>query len=314
MPYIDSQSALNWDHLRKFMEHSYIDEHYVADRYLLGKLSPEERVRFEEHVADCMQCLDRLETTEDFRAGLRIVVAREALLQRADLQTGRAGLLASLVRLSRARLAALLVGATLLIGLPLAAMIMERSARRDLAQATQALSEWQRKYEKGERSALDLIKELQEHERQSSELRQQLAAQLEREKEERMRLANEVNKAISPQVVVPVFDLSFERSADPDLSQPVNRIMLSRSSKLFILLLELTPNPELLYYRASISTSDGRNIWRESDLKPNSDDTLALSFNSSLFKPGAYLLTLERLTAQKRSAPIAKYTFRLLTR
>ena len=297
------------------MEHSYIDEHYVADRYLLGKLSPEERMRFEEHLADCMRCLDRLETTDDFRGGLRIVVAKEALRQRAYLQTGRDGLLAPLVRLSRARRAALLVGATLLIGLPLAALIMEwRSARRDLAQATQALSELQRKYEKGERSALDLIKEMQERERQSSEQRQQLAAQLERKQEERMRPADEVNSAIRPRVVVPIFALSIERSADPDLSQPVNRIVLSHSSKFFILLLELTRNPDLLSYRASISTSDGRNIWRESDLKPNSDDTLALGFNSSLFKPGAYLLTLERLTAQKGYAPIAKYTFRLLTR
>jgi hypothetical protein len=262
-----------------------------------------------------MQCLDTLETTDDFRAGLRIVVVKEALLQRAYLQTGRAGLLASLVRLSRARRAALLVGAILLIGLPPAALIMEwRSARRDLAQATQALSEWQRKYEKGERSALDLIKEMQERERQSSEQRQQLAAQLEREQEERGRLADEVNKAVRPQVVVPVFDLSHERSADPDLSQPANRIVLSHSSKLFILLLELTPDPDILSYRASISTSDGRNIWMESDLKPNSDDTLALSLNSGLFKPGAYLLTLERLTAQKRYALKAEYTFRLLTR
>ena len=100
------------------MEHSYIDKHNVADRYLLGELSLEERVRFEEHFADCAQCLDRLETTDDFRAGLRIVVAKEALRHRAYLQTGRAGLLAPLVRLSRARRAALLVGAILLVGLP----------------------------------------------------------------------------------------------------------------------------------------------------------------------------------------------------
>jgi hypothetical protein len=297
------------------MEHTYIDEHYVADRYLLGKLSPEECVRFEEHLADCMQCLDRLETTEDFRDGLRTVVAKEAMRRLAYLRTGRAGLLASLVRLSRARRAALLVGATLLVGLSLAALIMEwRSARRDLAQATQALSEWQRKYEKGERSAIDLIKEMQERERQSSEQRQQLAAQLEREQKKRARLTDDVNMTTRPQAVVPVFDLSLERSADPDLSQPVNRVVLSHSSKLFILLLELTPNPDLISYRASVSTSDGRNIWKESDLKPNSGDTLALSFNSNLFKPGAYLLTLEKLTAQKRYAPIAKYTFRLLTR
>ena len=297
------------------MEHPYIDEHDIADRYLLGKLSPEERARFEEHLADCMRCLDRLEMTIDFRDGLRLVVAKESLRRRDYLQIGRAGWSAPLVRLSRARRAALLVGATLLIGLPVAALIMEwRSARRDLAQATQALSELQRKYEKGERSALDLMKEMQERERQSSEQRQQPAAQLERKQEKRMRLADEVNVAIRPQVVVPVFNLDLERGADPDLSRPFNRIVLSHSSKLFILLLELTPDHDLLSYRASISAPGGRNIWSESDLKPNSDDTLALSFNSSLFKPGVYLLTLEGLNAQKRYAPIAEYTFRLLIR
>jgi anti-sigma factor RsiW len=56
------------------MEHSYIEEHNIVDRYLLGKLSVEERVRFEEHLADCMQCLDHVETSDDFRTVLRVVV------------------------------------------------------------------------------------------------------------------------------------------------------------------------------------------------------------------------------------------------
>jgi hypothetical protein len=169
------------------MEHSYIEEHNIAERYLLGKLSVQEHMRFEEHLNNCAQCVNLLEVIDGLRTGLQIVAA-------------------------------------------------------------------------------------------------------------------------------PVFALSATRDGDSGLAQPVNRIKLSPKSKLIVLLLELSPDPGLQSYRAAISTSDGRNIWRERDLKPSSDDALALSFNSGLFKPGNYLLTLEGLTAQKSYVPIAKYTFGVFTR
>jgi len=343
------------------MEHSYIEEHNIADRYLLGKLSDEERMRFEEHFADCLQCRDllettddfrtglrtviadryllgklsdeertrfeerfadylqcrdRLETTDDFRAGLRIVTAKEALRRRAYLQAGQSGqigLLAQLARLGQARQAALLAGIILLIGLPMALLILGwTNARRDLAQARQTSSEWRRRYEEREQTASELMKDMWGRERQSSEQRDQLAAQLDREREERRRLADEVTKGPRPQTVVSVFALSVERNSDPGLSQPANQIALSSSSKLIILLLELEPESALQSYRAALSTTGGRSIWRASNLKPNSNDTLALSFNSRLFKPDNYLLTLERLTAQRSYALIAQYTFRVL--
>jgi hypothetical protein len=68
------------------MEHSYIEEHNIADRYLQGKLSAEERMRFEEHFVDCTQCLGRLEVTDDLRAELKIIAAEDALPLRAELR------------------------------------------------------------------------------------------------------------------------------------------------------------------------------------------------------------------------------------
>jgi Putative zinc-finger len=293
------------------MEHSYIEDHNIADRYLSGKLSPEERMRFEEHFLDCTQCLDRLEPTEDLRTGLKTIVAEEALQARTDLQVGMVGLLAGVARLSRARRAALLAGVILAIALPMALLIREwRGARRELAQANQTSSEWQRKYEEGEQAARALVNETESRERQSSAQRDMLAAQLERERIERSRLAE--NKAEGLQPDIPVFALSLARSGQADLSQPVNRITLSPSSKPIILLLELDPNSDLQSYRASISTADGQSIWSRSGLKPSSPDALALSLNSSLLKPDNYLLTLEGLTAQGRYVSVAKYTFRAL--
>jgi Putative zinc-finger len=296
------------------MEHSYIEEQNIADRYLSGKLSPEERVRFEEHFIDCARCLDRLEPTDDLRTGLKTIAAEEALQARADLQlgvVGMVGLLAGLARMSRARRAALLAGLILAIALPMALLIREgRSARRELAQANQTSSELQRKYEEGERAARARVNEIESRERQSSAQRDLLAAQLERERAERLRLTE--NKAGSLQPDIPVFALSLARSSETDLSQPVNRITLSPSSKSIILLLELDPNPDLQSYRAAISTADGRSIWSRSGLKPSSPDALALSLNSRLLKPDNYLLTLEGLTAQGRYVSIAKYAFRAL--
>jgi hypothetical protein len=293
------------------MEHAHIEEHTNADLYLSGKLSAEERVRFEEHFVDCTQCLDRLETTDDLRAGLKTIAVEEALRAHAGLQVavagvaGVAGLSAWVVRLSRARRAALLAGLILAIALPLALLTLEwRSARRELAQAKQTSSELQRKYEEGEQAARDLVKEMRSREQLSSVQRDLLAAQLERERAERSRLAE--NNAGA----VPVFALSLARSGDADLSQPVNLIAFSPSSRSIILLLGLGPNPDLQSYRATLSTADGRSIWSRSGLKPSSPDALAFSINTSLLKPNNYLLTLEGLAAGGRYVPVAKYTFR----
>jgi len=42
------------------MDHRYIDEHSVAQRYIDQALKPEERAEFEAHLVDCQECTDRL--------------------------------------------------------------------------------------------------------------------------------------------------------------------------------------------------------------------------------------------------------------
>jgi len=297
--HVRAPATLHSDSCNKPMEHSYIEEHNIAERYLLDKLSAQERMRFEEHLKNCVQCVNLLEVIGGLRMGLQIVAAKEIGRRRAYVE---AGLLAWIARLSRAKQAVLLAGVILLIALP----ILEWSrARRELVRATQTAAEWQRRYEEREQAAHNLTKEMQ--------ARDQLAARPESERRDRPRLPNEAKNVTPPQVVVPVFALSVTRSSVPDLAQPVNQIKLSPTSKLIILLLESEPDPGLRYYRAAISTADGRNIWRESNLSAISNDALALSFNSSLFKPGNYLLTLEGLTTQNRYVMIAQYTFGVLT-
>jgi hypothetical protein len=42
------------------MDHRYIDENSVAERYLDNELSPKDRTAFEAHLVDCQECTDRV--------------------------------------------------------------------------------------------------------------------------------------------------------------------------------------------------------------------------------------------------------------
>lgn len=75
------------------MDHAYIEEHGLVDRYLAGRLPAVERVRFEDHFVDCPRCLDELELARDFQASLAAGVAREV-----SRKTAAFGLLAWLAR------------------------------------------------------------------------------------------------------------------------------------------------------------------------------------------------------------------------
>jgi Putative zinc-finger len=294
------------------MEHTYVEEHNIADCYLLGKLSAEERIRFEEHFENCMQCSKQLEAIDGLRTGLRIVAGEEVWRPRALV---KAGALAWAAQLSRARQAALLVSAILLIALPMGLLILEWSrSRRDLAQTKLIVAEWRRKYEEREQAARDLMKEMQGRDQQLSAQRDRFATQSAGKREHRSRPANGMEKAAAHQAVVPVFALRAMRSDDPDLPRPAHQITLPSSLKQIVLLLELGPDTDFQSYRVAISAANGRSIWRESQLTPTSKDTLALGLNSRLFKSSDYLLTLEGLTTQARYVLIARHTFRVITR
>ena len=143
------------------MEHSYIEKHDVVGRYLSGRLSDEDLIRFEEHFLNCQQCADQVETTDDIRSGLRAAAAEQSWLSEAHTYVG---FLAWIVRLRRARRATFIATVALLI-LPIAWLAwMWNSARRDLLEARQTSLAWQRRTEQNSQSASDLAKAMQAHE------------------------------------------------------------------------------------------------------------------------------------------------------
>src|SRR5262245_27308016 len=165
------------------MDHHYVEEYDIADRYLIGKLPTEEQARFEEHFVDCPECLDRLETTERFRSGLQTVAAEEAAQSATFLQTG---VMATLVRLSRRQAMLFLSAILLLIALPAVLLISEiKRARGEAEQAKITSTEWRRQYEERLEAARKLEAKLQESDQKLIEQRQ--AAEIELEQARRAR-------------------------------------------------------------------------------------------------------------------------------
>jgi anti-sigma factor RsiW len=50
------------------MDHRYVDQFAVAERYLDHELAPDERAAFEQHLVDCQECTDRVLLAEMFHA------------------------------------------------------------------------------------------------------------------------------------------------------------------------------------------------------------------------------------------------------
>ncbi len=80
------------------MDHAYIAEHSLIERYHLGNLPPDEEMRFEAHFVACPECTAELEAARGFRIGMKAVAAEE--VTRAQV-VARIGLIARLTRLSR---------------------------------------------------------------------------------------------------------------------------------------------------------------------------------------------------------------------
>lgn len=61
------------------MDHQSIDTGNVAERYVTGRLAPEEAATFEEHYLDCPACCARVEAAERLQRGLRRLAEEAAV-------------------------------------------------------------------------------------------------------------------------------------------------------------------------------------------------------------------------------------------
>ena len=283
------------------MDHAYAEEHDLVESYLAGRLSESERDAFEAHYFDCETCLERLETANDFREGMRQVAAED--IAQASAAQARLGLFAALAALSLRHRLALAGAFLLLVALPSLWLAQRnRSLQQELA-ATSTGAEQKRAALEARVHGLEEAR-AGDHRRHTEELA--------RERERRLPEATEaIPQPPQPQVNVPLFLLAAVRSGTTEDREPVNQIALSSTTGSVILTAELA-TVDFPTYRASLSTAGGQEVWQAEGLRPDSRDTLVLLLPANMLQPGVYRLTIEGARSDGGWFAVGAYPFRVV--
>lgn len=284
------------------MDHAYIEEHQIADRYVQGTLPAAEMELFEDHYLSCPECLDRLELAESLQRGFKRMAGQEAATLAAARQLA---LVAWLARLGRSRqmavlVMALLVFAILPVGVALRGSAGSSGRDQELARTRSALEKERQRSAEEARSAAEAEKRLQASQ-------SDLAA----ERETRARTQEQLAKAFQPEANVPTLNLDVERGAEAPGDKPTNHLRLPASARRIVLNSQVDP-PFHSSYRAILRDAHRREIQRIEGLQPNERETLSLSLPASLLPSGDYSLEIEGLTPGGKPTPAGRFTFSVL--
>jgi len=276
------------------MDHTYVEENDLVEAYLAGRLSERDRDAFEAHYFDCETCLERLETANDFREGMRQVAAED--IAQAFAERTRLGLLAALAALSLRHRLALAGALLLLVALPGFWLVgRNRGLQQQLAAASAG----------AERQRADLEARLHSLEKARAEDGRRLA-ELARERPVR----ETTPQPAQPQVNVPLFLLAAVRSGEAG-REPVNQIPISSNTGSVILTAELA-TVDYATYRASLHAEGGKEIWQARGLRPDSRDTLVVLLPAGMLPPGVYQLTIEGAQSGGEWFAVGAYPFRVV--
>ncbi|HTD24665.1 MAG TPA: hypothetical protein VK738_18560 [Terriglobales bacterium] len=290
------------------MDHSYIDEHNIIARYGMGKLSSEECVSFEEHFVDCPQCQEQLETTQDFRQAFKTVAAEDAI--KPHLATGPGWLAVFNWRPALVAVAACAV----IFVVPSFFLIRElRLAHAELSQARAAAASHPSAYEP--QASAESAKPLPEPHPASSPRTGGATAVASNTNASSEHTSGEQTaggqSAAGLPAVASIFALVTVRGGDLNDSEPVNQVVISRSSQWVVLSVDRDDLQDLRNYRATLADSHGRVLWQLGNLAPVSSNALGISVPFNLLHDGDYLLTLEGRSREAGSAISRIYPFRV---
>jgi hypothetical protein len=117
------------------MDHTYIEENQIADRYVQGTLPADEAERFENHYLSCPECLDQLGLAESMQRGFHRAAAQDVGKLVAVQQLA---VLVWLARLSRRSQAGVLLSAFLVLAILPASLGLQTVRRGRELDATRA--------------------------------------------------------------------------------------------------------------------------------------------------------------------------------
>lgn len=282
------------------MDHDYIEQFDLVDRYLMGKLAAEESARFEEHFVDCLHCIDRLKTTENLVEGLRLVAVEQASKAESYARPSRAGYFLKAISWKPMPLAA----ASLLL-LLIAGAILATNRIRDLRSEVN-----QAKSDSAERESL-----LQEQRRNAERREQELAGQISQledkiqagQKQPPDQPARPVDLA-HPVMSLPVIYLKPVTRGEP----AAGRVTLPRSPADLHFLLPLEGEVQHNDYHVTISDDRGGPVWKGRGFKPGDLRSLFIRVNSGLLRPGGYTFEVEGITSEGAYTPVGNYPVRAI--
>ncbi len=284
------------------MDHAYIEENGLVERYHQGLLPPDEEARFEEHFVTCASCMEQLELARGFQRGIKAlsaITAEDAVRAAVAVQAGLFAWLARRGRLAQwgLTLAVLLLAA----GLP-SAWIAAQSRSERLAAA--------QRIEEERRTAKDLERRLAETEKRRNEERRDLEA----------RLAQAQKPSVPPSVTVltrPLANLAVVLLTAVRGEGEAATIDLSKTGDLLALAVDAGADPRFVSYRATLirtggTRTGGGTVYRQEGLKTNALETLMLTFPKTFFQPGEYRLKIEGVQADGKAVEIGGYPFRVV--
>ena len=258
------------------MNHTTIDTENVAERYVTGRLSPEEAGLFEEHYLDCPVCCARVEAAERLQRGLR-KLAEDATVRAPESS-----------RWSRSPRLALAAAALLAVSLVPAWLELRevRTLRSDLARA------------QTERASADRLEgELQK-------TRSDLAA----ETRQRETLAREIAAGRRPQTDLPVVPLTPVRGG-----APVRTLTLPKEPGWIALWVE-PGDADYPAYRAALADERGTTVFQSAGLKLNDLGALLIAVHSTSLSPGSYRLEVEGLPGSGAPVSVGRFPLRVVGR
>lgn len=261
------------------MEHDYIQEHHLVDRYVQGRLSEAEADLFEEHYLTCEECVRRLRIAEKFQRGFRQVAAEEAV---------GIGILAALR--SRRGLA---LGGVFAVLLAASMLLAVRSVRlgSDLEATRTRLA--QNRAEEEMRAA--------EARSEAESLRARLAA----EEQARGRLEKEAGRPRVPSAAGAWIVTLVPVRSGPSGEPPAQLVTLPPTRQWIVLVPDLQLEASGTF-RVVLERRGGGAVWTGESLRPNPEGSLAIGLDSSLLAPGDYRLRVE----EGRGVPVARIAFR----
>ena len=282
------------------MEHSYIEDHLVVDRYLLNQLTAAERTVFEQHYLSCPHCLDELEFSEKVIRGVKRTSADQVA---KILRSAEDSWLAA-ARPSRWHSTAIWAMAALfLFALP--SGLVYRGLDRLEARLQTAHSEWRAAADPIQSSGEDVQAEIEAVRRELTAYRQEAHQRLEEEHQKLAALEAEAAVALRPQANTLILPLSRLRSTS---EEPNYRLTLPEKPEWWVLELPLG-GLEFKRYRAVLRTQSGGEVWQGERLAPDLSGRLSISVHSSWLDLGTYIVELQGLAQDGQRIAAGTFSF-----